>query len=146
MYFADSSLDFKFGDVIFDFIYPMKNISGDSFQNINNSSLAFILSYQSNKILMTGDLEMDAEKIILESGIDLKANIFKAGHHGSRSSSSMDFLKKVRPEKVIPFRAKYCFCRGISHAVECFAEIYHCKEERSLKAKGYVGHSKRLLT
>jgi competence protein ComEC len=101
IFYAQSDSDFLFGDVIMDILYPFKNIAGDSFSNINNSSIAMMLHYKNQRILLTGDLEKEFESELVSSGIDLNADIYKAGHHGSRSSSSEDFLEKISPKTVV---------------------------------------------
>lgn len=101
IFYAQSDYDFLFGDVIMDILYPFKNIAGDSFSNINNSSIAMMLHYKNQRILLTGDLEKEFESELVSSGIDLNADIYKAGHHGSRSSSSEDFLEKISPKTVV---------------------------------------------
>ncbi|MFT7184194.1 MAG: competence protein ComEC [Oceanicoccus sp.] len=51
--------------------------------------------------MLTGDAELESEAEILEAGIDLNADILKAGHHGSRTSSSWDFLEAVSPSLIL---------------------------------------------
>ena len=85
----------------FDVIYPEKQILGKTFGNLNNSSIAIKIFYKGKTILLTGDLEAEAEEELIKSGIDLKADIFKAGHHGSKTSSTKAFLSRVKPEIVV---------------------------------------------
>jgi beta-lactamase superfamily II metal-dependent hydrolase len=47
--------------------------------------------------LLTGDAEKLSESEILSRGYDIKADVIKIGHHGSSSSSSKEFIKKVGP-------------------------------------------------
>ncbi|MEW6624449.1 MAG: hypothetical protein AB1420_15230 [Bacillota bacterium] len=51
--------------------------------------------------LFTGDAEKEAERDLLESGYNLKATVFKVGHHGSFTSNSRDFISEVNPEYVV---------------------------------------------
>lgn len=46
---------------------------------------------------MTGDAETTVEKSILESGEEIEAQILKIAHHGSKSSTSKEFLDSVKP-------------------------------------------------
>lgn len=101
VFIAESKTDFKFGDVFLDIIYPFDSVVNESFKNVNNSSVGMKVIYKENTILLTGDLEIEAETEILEEGVNLKADIYKAGHHGSRSSSSWEFLEKIMPEVVV---------------------------------------------
>ena len=67
-------------------------------RDINDDSLVFKLSYGEVDVLFTGDIERDAEERLVESGMDLEAEILKVPHHGSKTSSSPEFLSLVRPK------------------------------------------------
>jgi competence protein ComEC len=56
------------------------------------------LSDSQNSFLFMGDLEAPQEKSILELEPLLSATALQAGHHGSRTSSSWDFLAQVQPK------------------------------------------------
>ena len=62
--------------------------------DLNNNSIVLKLTYKNNKFLFTGDAEKTEEDSIWT---DIKCDVLKVGHHGSRSSSSPNFLKKVNP-------------------------------------------------
>ena len=66
---------------------------------LNNNSLVFKLEYQKFEMLFTGDIEEVAEKQLLkmDSNGELKADILKVAHHGSKSSSIIEFLEAVNP-------------------------------------------------
>lgn len=101
LYFASADNDFIFDTVDLDVIFPFDSIVGQSFENVNNSSIAMKINYQNVKILLTGDLEVEAESKLVKAKIDLTADIFKAGHHGSRTASSWELLKKALPKIVV---------------------------------------------
>lgn len=101
IYFASSDDDFVFGEVYVNILFPFDVVVGQSFENVNNSSIAMKVNYQKLSILLTGDLEIESESKLVEANLDLKADIFKAGHHGSRTSSSWNFLKKILPKTVV---------------------------------------------
>ena len=69
---------------------------------LNNNSLVCKLEYKNFSIMLTGDIEEIAEKAILakykRNVKILKSNILKVAHHGSKSSSTEDFIKAVMPE------------------------------------------------
>ena len=69
---------------------------------INNNSLVFKLVYKDFSIMYTGDIEEEAEKAILEQYSNntnkLQANILKIAHHGSKTSTTENFLKTVSPK------------------------------------------------
>ena len=69
-------------------------VSGDS----NNSSIVVMLEYGSFKFLFTGDVGQAAEPSLISSGYDLKCDVLKVGHHGSKYSSTTAFLNKVKAE------------------------------------------------
>ena len=70
--------------------------------SINNNSLVFKLNTACKSILFTGDIEEVAEKAILKQYTNnlkkLKADIIKIAHHGSKTSSSVEFLNAVKPK------------------------------------------------
>lgn len=67
----------------------------------NNTSIVLRLDYGESSFLFTGDAEREAEADILEAGYDLDVDVLKAGHHGSDTSSSYQFLRKVTPDAVV---------------------------------------------
>lgn len=66
-------------------------------QDMNERSLVFRLVYKNFSMLFTADAGFDTEYRMLTSGMDMKATVLKVGHHGSRYSTSEQFLKKVSP-------------------------------------------------
>jgi competence protein ComEC len=67
----------------------------------NENSISIRLVYEDFALLLTGDAESNAERIMMDSGRPLQSLVFKAGHHGSRSSSSRVFLQAVQPQIII---------------------------------------------
>ncbi len=70
----------------------------DDTDDLNNMSAVMMLTYEDKKFLFAGDAEKEEELEILETGRDLHCNVLKVGHHGSKTSSSSDFLSAVSPE------------------------------------------------
>lgn len=68
-----------------------------TYNDANNSSIAILLTHGNNRFLFSGDAKEEAEQDILRTGISIQADVYKAGHHGSSTSSSEDFLRKVNP-------------------------------------------------
>ncbi len=68
----------------------------------NESSLVFHISYDDLTLLTTGDMGEEGEKVLCEKyGGVLQSDILKVGHHGSRYSSSDEFLDRVAPEMAV---------------------------------------------
>ncbi len=73
------------------------------YSNLNNYSVALRLVNGANSFMFTGDAEALAENEIVASGLNLKSDLLKVGHHGSNTSTSDVFLNKVNPKfAVIP--------------------------------------------
>ena len=68
------------------------------YDETNDTSLVLRIDYGSTSFLLTGDMESDAERDLVESGANLKADVLQVGHHGSSTSSSYIFLNAVLPE------------------------------------------------
>ncbi len=64
----------------------------------NDDSLVMKLSYGEVDILFTGDIEAKAETRLITSGQDLRAEVLKVPHHGSRTSSTSPFIAAVQPK------------------------------------------------
>ena len=94
--FLANGSDFKTGAVMFDFLFPFESLQGRTFVNANNSSIVFRLIYGKTIIYFSGDCELECESKILGRGLDMRADILKVGHHGSRTSSSEPLLDAVR--------------------------------------------------
>ena len=67
----------------------------------NNNSIVVKVKYKDTSFLLSGDAESEEEQEIADSGADLKADVYHAGHHGSNTSSSSEWLKKISPKYVI---------------------------------------------
>lgn len=67
----------------------------EKYDGLNNYSAVIRLVYGETAFLFTGDAEKDSEK---EISADVQADVLKIGHHGSSTSTSEDFLKRVNPK------------------------------------------------
>ncbi len=89
----------------FEFIYPKVS----SMETGNNASCVLIMTTAYGSVLLTGDIEKEAESLILNSANSaglLNADILVAPHHGSKSSSTPAFIHAVSPKHVV-FSAGY---------------------------------------
>jgi len=88
-------------DIYFDIFWP-NNLNLISDNLLNNNSIVAKLHYKSFSTLFTGDIEQIAEKEILKHYKDnsklLNSTILKVAHHGSKTSSTQEFLEAVRPK------------------------------------------------
>lgn len=64
----------------------------------NDMSICLRIDYGDTSFLFTGDAEYMAEYIMLDSGLVLSADVLKVGHHGSKTSSTVEFLNAVSPK------------------------------------------------
>lgn len=62
----------------------------------NNDSIVFRASFGNRAILFTGDIEKNAEGTLAENANDLRADVVKVPHHGSKSSSTEAFVNATR--------------------------------------------------
>ena len=69
----------------------------DYYEDLNNYSPILKIQYGKTSFLFTGDAQKDIEKEILASNEDIRADVLKAGHHGSSTSTTKEFLNKVHP-------------------------------------------------
>ena len=70
-------------------------------QDKNDDSLVIKLTYREVDILFTGDIGKKAEERLIASGQDLRSEILKVPHHGSSTSSSVQFINAVEPRYAI---------------------------------------------
>lgn len=73
--------------------------TGDNYKDANDNSVVTQLNYGEISILFTGDMEQEAESASLSKFG--KVDVLKAGHHGSKTSSSQKLLDILQPEYVI---------------------------------------------
>jgi len=85
------------GGAFINILFPDRDVSN---WESNEGSIVSKLSYGNNSIMLTGDAPIKTEKIILSenSAEVLHSEFLKVGHHGSRTSSSLDFLKAISPK------------------------------------------------
>jgi competence protein ComEC len=100
MIFTTSHTDFRFGDAVFDALYPASSVLGKKLKG-NTYSLVFRGTYNGKSILLTGDIEKKSEKNILETPVKIQSDILKIAHHGSKTSSTPAFIQAVSPKKAI---------------------------------------------
>lgn len=83
---------YRLGDAEFTIIAP-----SEVYDDTNDNSIGLLLRFGDNRFLFTGDAEEEAEKDIINTGIDIDCDVYHAGHHGSRTSSSEELLNAASP-------------------------------------------------
>ena len=69
--------------------------------NENNYSVCFMLRRGNEQYLFTGDLEGEGEEYLVKNNNLGKVYFYKLGHHGSKTSTSMELLEVIKPEVVV---------------------------------------------
>ncbi len=84
------------GGAIIDILFPDRDVAS---WTTNDGSIVAKLSYGDTSVMLTGDATIRTEEIILKenSPTQLHSTILKVGHHGSRTSTSLEFVKAVSP-------------------------------------------------
>lgn len=89
-------MKFELGSCKVELFTPKKD-----YDDLNNYSTLVKITDGENSFLITGDCETTEEKDTLSQGYDVSAKVLKAGHHGSSTSSGVDFLNKVMPRYAV---------------------------------------------
>jgi len=79
-------------------IHPGENAKG---LDANNMSLTLLMGYEDQKILFTGDIEKEVEKRLISYLNNVDVDILKVAHHGSKTSSTKDFVDVITPELAV---------------------------------------------
>jgi beta-lactamase superfamily II metal-dependent hydrolase len=92
----------RIGDVAYmDVLYPFEDLSGTSVSNTNSTSIVAKLTAPLHTFLFTGDLEAAQEYELLARHMSVAADVLKLGHHGSKTSSTAQFLSAVQPSVAV---------------------------------------------
>ncbi len=83
-------------DTEINFVFPEKELIKGSNSDENNNSIVARLIYRNFKVLYTADIEKEAESRLINK--DIKADVLKVAHHGSKTSSTSEFINKVGPK------------------------------------------------
>lgn len=87
---------YQLGDANFIIVAPLQE-NNDS----NDNSIAILLTYGDTRFYFEGDAGEEEEAQILSSGADVKADVYKIGHHGSKTSTTDNMLETVSPEYAV---------------------------------------------
>ena len=94
----------KLGDsIVFDentkilILSPFESIVGKKISKANNISIVAKLIYGNHSILLTGDIEKQVEEKLVLAGLDIDSDYLKIPHHGSKTSTTEEFLQNTSP-------------------------------------------------
>ena len=71
------------------------------YSDTNDTSIVLRIDYGATSFLLTGDMEKTAETDLVNSGVNLRADVLQVGHHGSSTSTGYLFLNSVLPEMAV---------------------------------------------
>ena len=71
------------------------------YSDTNDMSVVLRLTYKNRSFLFTGDASAASEADMLKKGFDLRADVLKVGHHGSKTATSDAFLQAVSPKLAV---------------------------------------------
>ncbi len=80
---------------------PVRRFTGRSPRDIHDAMVVMKFIYASTAALLMGDAERSLERELIASGADLDVDLLKAGHHGSKTSTSEEFLRATTPEAAV---------------------------------------------
>jgi competence protein ComEC len=101
IFIAKAGQRIKASKLILHVLHPFENLENKELKNANNTSIITRAIYNQNSFLFTGDISKSIEKELVEKEIEINSDILKVAHHGSKSSSSDEFLAGVLPEVAI---------------------------------------------
>jgi competence protein ComEC len=90
----------EFGQVKLRVLWPAP-LADSNASSTNNDSIVLHLEYGERAVLLTGDIEKAGEEQMLSVGADLRADVIKVAHHGSKTSSIQSLIEAVRPRHAI---------------------------------------------
>jgi len=87
--------------VFLEVLSPLPERSRFPSSDVNNNAVVLRLVYRDISILLASDIEAEAEARITGGGTVLTSDVLKVSHHGSQTSSTLGFLKRVDPELAV---------------------------------------------
>ncbi len=100
IYLLERGVQLRFGALTADVLWPPTDASANATSG-NDDSLVLRLRFKERTILLTGDIESPAEAELLRAQNELRCDVLKVAHHGSRTSSTAPFVQATRPAVAI---------------------------------------------
>jgi competence protein ComEC len=97
---AGDRLELESG-IVLEILHPPPDLEAGSKSDPNNSSLVLRLVWDRASFLFTGDIEAEAEQLLMQSGQSLSSSVLKVAHHGSAGSSTESFLTAADPSYAV---------------------------------------------
>jgi len=88
-------------DLWLDILYPEELYLNRTAEDINNTSIVAKLIYEDSSFMLTGDASIEVEQELVEADVDLESDVLKAGHHGSKTSTCLEFVQAVDPDYAV---------------------------------------------
>ncbi len=73
----------------------------NQYSDMNDNSIVTKVTYKNKSFLFTGDAGRHSENDMIAKGFNLKSDVLKVGHHGSRTSTTQQFLNSVAPKYAV---------------------------------------------
>lgn len=89
---------FYLGDDRLQILWPLDHDQAIGQPDPNNTSVVVKIFYGQSRWLFVGDIEESTEQWLVNSAVDLTSQFLKVGHHGSKTSSTINFIKTVDPQ------------------------------------------------
>ncbi len=136
--------------VKFEILHPTADNLDDDSRKINNNGCVLKLTSAHGSALLTADIEQQAEGELLEREANLKADVMVAPHHGSKTSSTQEFIEAVGAEQVIftvGYRNRFGHPKEevVQRYVDLETKIYRSDQHGAVLVK-FDGSKKRPIT
>lgn len=104
-----------------------------------------LLQIYNYKILFTGDIEAQTENLLLAAHLLQKINILQVPHHGSKTSSTIDFLKTLSPEVALisghyQKRRQFPNIETLNNFKKINAQVYYSGKNKTIIIRIYMKH------
>lgn len=101
-FFAQKNQIIRAGGLTLKVLYPEKNLQGQVFERASNDSSVVLRGvYGKTSFFLPGDITKEVEKNLLKKELLARTELLKVAHHGSRLSTSNDFLEKIKPKVAV---------------------------------------------